>query len=190
MQSPGVARGLSAGLGPLPADALGPLRVDILLGAAWGESMAGDPARAAALLQEVVSLAADPDDAIVAQMAKAELASLTGGPVQRAAAVAERGGAAARRAGRADAAYAIWMQTACALSGAGNPTGALRAADAAVAVTRGMTVIEVPCLAARAFVLSRLGRHDEALSVAGERLAKADRMDSPAPRPWPATTRG
>ena len=43
-----------------------------------------------------------------------------------------------------------------------------------------MTVIELPCLAARAFVLSRLGRHDEALSVAGERLAKAERMDSPA----------
>ena len=43
-----------------------------------------------------------------------------------------------------------------------------------------MTVIELPCLAARAFVLSRLGRHDEALSVAGEQLAKAERMDSPA----------
>jgi hypothetical protein len=41
-----------------------------------------------------------------------------------------------------------------------------------------MTVIEVPCLAARAFVLSRLGRHDEALSAAGEQLAKAERMDS------------
>ena len=41
-----------------------------------------------------------------------------------------------------------------------------------------MTVIEVPCLAARAFVLSRLGRHDEALSAAAEQLAKAERMDS------------
>jgi len=165
----------------LPADAPRPLRVDILLGAAWGESMAGDPARGAALLQEVASLAADPDDAIVAQMAKAELGSLIRlGRFSECEAVAERGGAAARRAGRADAAYAIWIQTACALSGAGNLTGALRAADAAVAATRGMTVIELPCLAARAFVLSRLGRHDEALSVAGEQLAKADRMDSAA----------
>jgi tetratricopeptide (TPR) repeat protein len=43
-----------------------------------------------------------------------------------------------------------------------------------------MTVIELPCLGARAFVLSRLGRHEEALSVAGEQLAKAERMDSPA----------
>jgi len=143
--------------------------------------MAGDPARGATLLQEVASLAADPDDAIVAQMAKAELGSLIRlGRFSECEAVAERGGAAARRAGRADAAYAIWLQTACALSGAGNLTGALRAADAAVAATRGMTVIELPCLAARAFVLSRLGRHDEALAVAGEQLAKADRMDSAA----------
>jgi tetratricopeptide (TPR) repeat protein len=94
--------------------------------------------------------------------------------------VAERGGAAAGRAGRLDLSYGIWLQTSCALSAAGNLTGALRAADAAVAATRGMTVIEVPCLAARAFVLSRLGRHDEALSVAGEQQAKAERMDSPA----------
>jgi tetratricopeptide (TPR) repeat protein len=41
-------------------------------------------------------------------------------------------------------------------------------------------VIELPCLAARAFVLSRLGRHADALAVAGEELAKAERMDSPA----------
>jgi tetratricopeptide (TPR) repeat protein len=43
-----------------------------------------------------------------------------------------------------------------------------------------MTVIELPCLAARAFVLSRLGRHDEALALAAEQLAMAERMDSPA----------
>ena len=40
----------------LPADAPPPLRVEILLGAAWGESVAGDPARVAALLAEVASL--------------------------------------------------------------------------------------------------------------------------------------
>jgi hypothetical protein len=52
--------------------------------------------------------------------------------------------------------------------------------DAAIAATRGITVIELPCLAARAFVLSRLGRHDEALVLAAELLAMADRMDPPA----------
>ena len=167
----------------LPADAPRRLRVDILLGAAWCESAAGDPARAAALLDEVASLVADPDDTIVAEMANAELMSLIRlGRFTECEAVAERGGAAARRAGRPDLAFGLWIQTACALSGAGDLAGALRAADAAVAATRGMTVIEVQCLAARAFVLSRLGRHDEALSLAAEQLAKAERMDSPGGR--------
>jgi tetratricopeptide (TPR) repeat protein len=165
----------------LPADAAQPLRVDIMLGAAWGESVAGDPARAASLLDEVASLVPGPDDAIAAEMANAQLMSLIRlGRFTECEAVAERGGAAARQAGRLDLAYGIWIQTACALSGAGNLTGALRAADAAVAATRGMTVIELPCLAALAFVLSRLGRHDEALPLADEQLAKAERMDSPA----------
>jgi DNA-binding SARP family transcriptional activator/tetratricopeptide (TPR) repeat protein len=165
----------------LPADAPRPLRVEILLGAAWCESVAGDPARGAALLSEVASLVTDPDDAIVAETANAQLMALIRlGRFAECEAVAERGGAAARRTGRPDIAYGIWIHTVCALSGAGSLTGALRAADAAAAATRGMTVIELPCLAARAFVLSRLGRHDEALSVAAEQLAKAERMDSPA----------
>jgi DNA-binding SARP family transcriptional activator/tetratricopeptide (TPR) repeat protein len=165
----------------LPADAPQPLRVEIMLGAAWCEQAAGDPARAAAVLDEVASLVTDPDDTIVAQMAVTELGSLIRlGRFAECEAVAGRGAAAARRAGRPDVAYAIWIQAACALSAADEFTGALRAADAAVAATRGMTVIEVPCLAARAFVLSRLGRHEEALAVAREQLEKAERMDSAA----------
>jgi DNA-binding SARP family transcriptional activator/tetratricopeptide (TPR) repeat protein len=164
----------------LPADAARSLRVEILLGAAWGESAAGDPARAAALLDEVTSLVADPDDATVAEMANAELMSLIRlGRFTECEAVAEHGGAAARRTGRPDLAYPIWITTACALSAAGNLTGALHAADAAVAATRGIAVIELPCLAARAFVLSRLGCHDDALALAAEQLGMAERMDSP-----------
>src|SRR6185437_4149213 len=60
----------------LPADAPQPLRVDIMLGAAWCESAAGDPERARTLLGEVASLAADLDDTIAAQMANSELGSL------------------------------------------------------------------------------------------------------------------
>jgi DNA-binding SARP family transcriptional activator/tetratricopeptide (TPR) repeat protein len=164
----------------LPADAPLPLRVDILLGAAWCEAVAGDPARGAALADEVAALVPQPDDATVAEMLNAELMSLIRlGRFTECEAVAERAGTAVRRARRSDLAYGIWIHTACALSAVGDLTGALRAADAALAATRGMTVIEVPCLAARAFVLSRLGRHAEALSLAGEQLAKAERMDSP-----------
>jgi hypothetical protein len=133
------------------------------------------------LLAEVASLAFDPDDTIMAQMASSELGALIRlGRFAECEAVAQRGAAAARRAGRPDFAYAIWIQCACALSAVGQLTGALQATDAAVAATRGMTAIEIPCLAARAFVLSRLGRHAEALAVAEEQLAKAERMDSPA----------
>jgi DNA-binding SARP family transcriptional activator/tetratricopeptide (TPR) repeat protein len=165
----------------LPADAPPSLRTEILLGTAWGESAAGDPARAAELLDQVASLVTEPDDRIVAEMANAELMSVIRlGRFSECETVAARGAAAARRAGRPLVAFGVWIQTACALSGSGDLTGALRAADAAVAATRGMTVIEFQCLAARAFVLSRLGRHAEALSLAREQLALAERMDSPA----------
>ena len=165
----------------LQADAPRLLRVEILLGAAWCESVAGDPVRAAALLDQAAPLVTDLDDTIVAEMAHAKLTSLARqGRFTECEAVAGRGGAAARRAGRPDLAFSIWLMTACALSVADDMAGALRAADAAVAATRGIPVIEVRCLAGRAFVLSRLGRHDEALSLAAEQLAKAERMDSPA----------
>ena len=165
----------------LQADAPRLLRVEILLGAAWCESVAGDPVRAAALLDQAAPLVTDLDDTIVAEMAHAKLTSLARqGRFTECEAVAGRGGAAARRAGRPDLAFSIWLMTACALSVADDMAGALRAADAAVAATRGIPVIEVRCLAGRAFVLSRLGHHDEALSLAAEQLAKAERMDSPA----------
>ena len=116
-----------------------------MLGTAWCESAAGDPARAVALLDEVASLVADPDDTVVAQMAATELGPLIRlGRFAECEAVAERGAAAARRAGRPDIAYMIWTQAACALSAAGDLTGALRAADAGVAAARGITVIELP----------------------------------------------
>ena len=85
----------------LPADAPPPLRMEILLGTAWGESAAGDPARGAELLDEVASLVTEPDDRIVAEMANAELMSVIRlGQFSDCEAVAARGGAAARRAGR------------------------------------------------------------------------------------------
>ena len=167
--------------GLLPADAPPPLRVNILLGTAWCESAAGDPARTATLLDQVASLVTDPDDTIVAEMANAELMSMIRlSQFTECEAVAARAAAAARRAGRPVVAFGVWIQSACALSGSGDLAGALRAADAAVAATRGMTVLELQCLAARGFVLSRLGRHAEALPLAREQLAMAERMDSAA----------
>jgi len=165
----------------LPLDAPQPLRVEIMLGAAWCESVAGDPACAAAALAQVSGLVERPDVVVVAEMASAELNLLIRlGRFTECLEVAERGGPAARQAGRPAVAYSIWIHTVCALSAAGDMDGALRAADAAVAATRGMPVIEVPCRAARAFVLSRLGRHDEALEAAAGQLAMAEQLDSAA----------
>ena len=165
----------------LPADAPRSLRAEILLGIAWSESAAGDPAHGIAVLEEVTRLVDRHDDSMVAETANAELMSLLRlGRFDACETAAERGGEAARRAGRPDLAYAIWIHLTCALSWSGNLTGALRAADAAVAATLGITPMEVRCVAARAFVLSRLGRHDEALPLAAEQLAMAERMDSPA----------
>jgi len=165
----------------LPADAPRSLRAEILLGAAWGESAAGDPDRAVALLDEVAPMVDAGDDSMTAEMANAELMSLLRlGRFDECESAAERGGAAARRAGRPDLAYAVWIHLACALSWSGDLIGALRAADAAVAGTRGFTAIELRCVAARAFVLSRLGRHEEAATLAREQLDMAERMDSQA----------
>ena len=126
-------------------------------------------------------LVTDPTRRSCAEIEHAKLASLARqGRFADCEAVAERGGAAARRASLPDLAFAIWLVTACALGVAGYLDGALRTADAAVAATRDIPVLKVRCLAARAYLLSRIGRHDEALSLAAEQLAKAERMDSPA----------
>jgi hypothetical protein len=78
-----------------------------------------------------------------------------------------------------------------ALSGSGDLTGALRAADAAVAATRGMAVIEFQCLAARPRAVPARPPHAEALSLAREQLAMANGWTRPrSAGPGPATTPG
>ena len=116
----------------LPADAPPPLRMEILLGTAWAESAAGDPARGAELLDEVASLVTEPDDRVVAEMANAELMSVIRlGQFSECEAVAARGGAAARRAGRPLIAFGVWIQTACLDSPAKKSCGATDAWSAA-----------------------------------------------------------
>ena len=91
------------------------------------------------------------------------------------------GAAAARRAGRPAVAYGVWIQTACALGGAGDLTGALRTADAAVAATRGVPVVAFPCLAARAFICCPgSAATTRRCALAREQLAMAERLDSAA----------
>ena len=85
-------------------------------------------------------------------------------------AVAQRAGIAIERVLRPDLAYPVWINAASALACAGDLAAALRCADRGIAATRGVPVVALPCLAARAHLLARLGRHDEA---AGHRRGAA-----------------
>lgn len=169
------------------AELLGPnapasLRCDVLIGMAIGEASAGSPERAEALLDEVETLVTDRDPGTLGEIGTARLLTqIRLGRLGRCEHIADSAGAAATRAGRPDIAYPIWVHAACALTCAGDLPAALRAADQALAATRGITVIEVPCLAVRALLLSRLGRHDEALAASAEQLTLAARIETPEP---------
>ncbi|MGD9528607.1 ATP-binding protein [Pseudonocardia sp.] len=157
------------------------LRAQVLVGMAWGEAAAGDPARSRRLLAELAALQPTPSPLTTADMESARLMTLVRlGRFTECEPVAHRAWGAAEAAGRIELAYAIWVHTAAALACAGDLDGALRAADRAVAATTPVPVVGLPCLAARAHVLSRLGRHDEAVAAAQEQLALAERMDSAA----------
>ncbi|MGE3289033.1 MAG: AAA family ATPase, partial [Pseudonocardia sp.] len=157
------------------------LRAQVLVGIAWGEAAAGDPARSRRLLAELAALQQTPSPLITADMESARVMTLVRlGRFTECEPVAHRAWTAAEAAGRIELAYAIWVHTAAALACAGDLDGALRAADRAVAATTPVPVVGLPCLAARAHVLSRLGRHEEAVAAAQEQLALAERMDSAA----------
>ena len=97
-------------------------------------------------------------------------------------------GSAIERADRPDVAYSIWLNAACALACAGDLPTALRLADAPSRAAGGVPVVTLSCLAARAHVLSRLGRHEEALAAGTRQRELAERLDPPRSPRWPATT--
>ena len=163
----------------LPRDAHAALRAEMLIGLAWTEASAGDPARSDPLLAEAAELVPDPDDVTVVQMENARLmATIRLGRFAECEAVAQRARIAIERVLRPDIAYTVWITAASALACAGDLDAALRTADRGVAATRGVPVVALPCLAARAHLLARLGRHDEAAETVTELLATAERLDS------------
>ena len=163
----------------LPRDAHAALRAEMLIGLAWTEASAGDPARSDPLLAEATELVPDPDDVTVVEMENARLmATIRLGRFAECEAVAQRARIAIERVLRPDLAYPVWINAASALACAGDLDAALRTADRGVAATRGVPVVALPCLAARAHLLARLGRHDEAAETVTELLATAERLDS------------
>ena len=155
------------------------LRAEVLIGLAWTEASAGDPVRSGPLLAEAEALAPQPNDVTVAEMENARLmATIRLGRFAECEAVAQRAGIAIERLLRPDLAYPVWINAASALACAGDLAAALRCADRGIAATRTTPVVALPCLAARAHLLARLGRHDEAAGTVAELLATAERFDS------------
>ena len=123
----------------------------------------------------------DPDDDTVAEIETARLITVIRmGRFAETEAVAQRAVAAVGRVARVDFACVVWLKTACALACAGDLSGALRTVERGAAVAGGVPVMTLLFLAARAHLLSRLGRHDEAGATAAELLATAERLDSAA----------
>ncbi|MGQ0718404.1 MAG: ATP-binding protein [Pseudonocardiales bacterium] len=165
----------------MPPDAPAPLRAETLLGLAWTQAVAGDADAVIGLLAQVEALEPEPDDVSYGDREHVRLLALIRlGRFDECVPVAERAGTAIERADRPDLAYSIWVNAACALACAGDLPTALRLADRAVAAARGVAVVTLPCLAARAHLLSRLGRHDEALATSARQREMAERLDSSA----------
>ncbi|MDT7589126.1 MAG: hypothetical protein QOE32_6676, partial [Pseudonocardiales bacterium] len=163
----------------MPAVPDAAVRAEALLGMAWGEATAGDPALVDGLLDEVTGLLPQPDASTTADLEGVRLHALIRlGRFDECRSVADRAGAAAVAARRPDLAYGAWVNAACVLAAGGDLAGALTMADRAIAAVDGIAMLTVRCLAARTHLLSRLGRHDEATACVRGQLELARRLDS------------
>lgn len=157
-------------------------RVDVLIGLAWGEAVAGDPSASDGPLAAAENiLPADPDPVVRSDIAEIRMQGLIRqGRFAESVAVALAAGPDAAQRGLPDRAYAVWLNAACALACLGDFDRALDLADRAVDTTEGVPVLLLGCLAARAHILARLGRHPEAAETSRRQRALAERLDSPA----------
>jgi DNA-binding SARP family transcriptional activator/tetratricopeptide (TPR) repeat protein len=151
---------------------------DTLIGLAWGEAVTGDPAAGDALLAAAEDLLPPtPAAEVAADITEIRMQGLIRrGRFADAAALARAAGPAATP----DRAYGLWINAACALTCLGDYAGALELADRAVDTTAAVPVLQLACLAARAHLLARLGRHADAARTNRRQRDLADRLDFPA----------
>jgi DNA-binding SARP family transcriptional activator len=88
--------------------------------------------------------------------------------------------AALRPAGRPDLAYSVWMHAAAVAAFGADLARSLRYVDRCLEDVGRLTYLRVHALAARGYVLARLGRHDEARSAADRQLILATSANDPA----------
>ena len=153
----------------------------MLVGLGWNEASAGDPARAELALAAAAALGTAPDPEAAAELEIARLiVAMRLSRFAECEAIASRAGITIDHLRRPDLAYVVWTMTACALACSGDLDAALRCADRGIVATYGIPVVTLPCLAARAHLLSRMGRHQEASAAAVELIVTAERLDSTA----------
>jgi DNA-binding SARP family transcriptional activator len=158
------------------------LRALALTGSAWCEAMVGDASRVEALIAEVEGVAEAGDDrGIAAQLEAARAAAwIRAGRFDEIDGPTERALDHATAAGRPDLACTTLVNAASAVACAGDFARALALADRARAPGgRAGPDLEAFVHAARAYALSRLGRHEEAVAAAREEVALASRAALP-----------
>ena len=156
---------------------------EALAACAWAEAVAGDPAQAEELLAEVHRRGGGEqgDELLMQAIANARaFALIRGGRFTEAYAPTIAGGEASMRANRPDLSYGAWLNGACAASCAGDFERALEFIDRGreALAGRGLIGLEIHYLAARSYVLTRLGRLDEAQADADEEEVLAERIDN------------
>ena len=156
-------------------------RADVLIGLAWRDAVGGDARNAEALLSAAADQLGDATDpATLLDMTEIRMQSLIRqGRFIESAQVARDAGRTVPNTRGQGPSYGIWVNAACALTSIGDYEGALACADEAAAGTRDVPVLVVHALAAKAHILSRLGRHQQADTVIAEQRQMAKRLDSP-----------
>ncbi len=157
------------------------VRADALIGMAWGEAVAGSSvdcerllAEASALVMLRPQLRADALEIQMQSMIRQnrfdEATALVADPRDPDVRIVES---------FPDRAYSTLVNAACASTCLGEDEAALALVERALTATAAITGLALKTLSARAQVLARLGRHDEAARDADQVQEWADRLDDP-----------
>jgi DNA-binding SARP family transcriptional activator/tetratricopeptide (TPR) repeat protein len=157
------------------------IQAAVLIGLAWGEAVAGDVGGVDNLLGAATDLLPiDLDDDTRSDIGEIRLLRLIRqGRFDECGDAARAAATSAGRALRPDRGFAIWLHAACAETCAGDFPAALQLVDLAVESTKAVPVLLLGSLAARAQILARLGRFEEAAQCATRELECAERTDEP-----------
>jgi tetratricopeptide (TPR) repeat protein len=157
-------------------------RSEALAAWAWAEAVAGSADEAERLLLELGADQADGGDLRIYDVGHARaLALMRRGRFVDAYEPSIAAGDAIARAGRPDLAYGCWANAAGAASAAGEHDPAIEFLDRGMSALEGhgLQSLEVHLLAARSFVLSRLGRLDDARAAADAEHSLAEQLGQP-----------